>query len=135
MAHDAPSRLAAGAAFPLYRAMRETMAKISEMDEKQLVAFLDKVFFKYKGATNDIEGAIGALMIGRHLGWKPLFLMHDKKKIKKYEQILGVEFRDALDETGKRADKSIAWKLVKNVSNFWKAVTGNIPNVRSGEIS
>ena len=110
------------------------MPRIQDMSEKQLVAFIDKAIERFDGQCNDIEGAIGVLLFGRRLGWKPLFLMHDKKKIKKYEDILGISLRDELDEEGDKAAKSVAWSAAKKVTNFWKAVTGNIPNVRSNEV-
>ena len=111
------------------------MPKIDGMNEKQIVALIDKAIERFVGQSNDLEGAIGALMVGRRFGWKPLFLMHDKKKIKKYEEILKVDFRKILEEVGDKAPKSVAWAAMEKITNFWKAVTGNIPNVRSNEIA
>jgi len=111
------------------------MAKIDDMSEKQIIALIDKAVATYDGSCNDLEGAIGALLVGRRMGWKPLFLMHDKKKIKKYEAVLGVDFREMLVPEGDKAHRSVAYKAAKKISNFWKAVTGNIPNIRSNEIT
>jgi hypothetical protein len=74
------------------------------------------------------------LMVGRRIGWKPLLLIHDKKTIRQNEGILDIDIRRDLTEVGERADKSIAWKLVQEVSSFWKAVRGEIKKVRSPEI-
>lgn len=104
------------------------------MKDKDYLTIIDEASVSFKGQLNDLEGAIGALLVGRHLGWKPLFLMHDRKKIKKYEEILGVEFREVLPETGEHAKKSIAWIAFQKFNNFWKAVNGHIPNVRSNEV-
>jgi len=104
------------------------------MKDKDYLRIIDEVSVKFKGQLNDLEGAIGALLVGRHLGWRPLYLMHDRKKIKKYEDILGVDFREVLPEIGEKATKSIAWGAFQKFNNFWKAVNGNIPNVRSNEV-
>jgi hypothetical protein len=105
------------------------------MKDRELIATLDKACKDFSGIGTELESAIGALVLGRHLGWKPLLLMHDKKTLKKYEKILGVDFREVLPEQGKLAQKSIAWTAVQKVSNFWKAVSGHIPNIRTNQLS
>jgi hypothetical protein len=104
------------------------------MTDSELVALLDEAFKNFKGISTEIEMAMGALIIGRHIGWKPLLLIHDKKSLRKYEKILGIEFRAVLPEVGEQAEKSLGWQAVQKVSNFWKAVSGNIPNIRSNKI-
>ncbi|MDD2324797.1 MAG: hypothetical protein PHW63_02125 [Alphaproteobacteria bacterium] len=111
------------------------MTEPKEIPPKELVAIMDAAIVKFKGQSNVLEGALGALVFGRRIGWRPLFLMHSSATIKKYEQILGVSFREVLPEEGDKASKSIAWKGAKKIGNFWKAVTGNTKNVRSGEVS
>jgi hypothetical protein len=54
--------------------------------------------------------------------------------LRKYEKILGISFRDELPEVGKMADKSVAWTAVQKVSNFWKAVKGEISGIRTPEL-
>jgi hypothetical protein len=105
------------------------------MTEEELVKIIDEAFRNFKGVSTELEMAIGALMIGRHIGWKPMLLIHDKKSLRKYEKILGVEFRQVLPEVGEHAEKSLAWQAVQKVTNFWKAVSGNIPNIRSNKIT
>ena len=71
--------------------------------------------------------------MGARLGWRPLFLIHSPKSIKKYEGILDVAFRDVMLEVGPKAKDSIAWKLAQKVSNFWKLVKGETSNVRTAD--
>ena len=103
--------------------------------DEQLVKIIDEAFEKFTGNINELKGAIGALMLARKLGWKPLLLMQDKRTIDKYERILGVSFRELFPDVGERADKSIAWKAMKKFKNFWKAVKGEIAGVRSPEVT
>lgn len=86
---------------------------------------------EFRGVLPTLETAIGAYFVGKLVGWKVLVLIHDKKTLRKYEEILGIDFREELPEVGKFAKKSVAWKAVQKVSNFWKAVKGEIGGVRS----
>jgi predicted transcriptional regulator len=58
------------------------------------------------------------------VGWKVLALIHNKRTIRKYEEILGINVREEFDEEGPFADKSIALNVVKKLGTFWKAVNG-----------
>ena len=108
------------------------------MDNKftndELIKIIDDATCKFKGNLNHLESAIGMLMVGRKVGWKPLLLIHDKKTIRRNEEILGIDIRTDLPEVGERADKSLAWELVQGVSSFWKAVRGEITKIRTPEI-
>ena len=104
------------------------------MKDTELIRYFDKQFDDYKGNIHELESAIGAMVIGRRVGWKVLFLVHDKKTIRKYEQHLDISFRESLPEIGPKAEKSLAWNLAQKVTNFWKAVKGEIPGIRTPEI-
>lgn len=104
-----------------------------ELTDIDLVKLIDKSIMKFHGNSEELENAIGALMFGRMTGWRPLFLIHSQKSIKKYETILGIEFREVMPEVGPKAKDSIAWKLAQKVTNFWKLVKGEIPNVKTSD--
>jgi hypothetical protein len=101
------------------------------MQPKECIQVADQALKDFSGDFSQLEAAIGAFMIARHLGWKPLLLIHDKKTLRRYEKILGISFREAFPEVGPLAHKSRAWVLVQKVSNFWKAVSGDIPGIRT----
>ena len=73
---------------------------------------------------DEMESALGMFMIGHHFGWKVLYLIHSKKTIRKYEDILGVKITEIFDEVGPDADRTYAHKIITAASNFWKAVSG-----------
>ena len=104
------------------------------LTDKQIQVIAKNTIDKYHGNLPLVESAIGALYAGRVFGWKPMFLIHDKKTLKKYEVILGINFREAYPEVGPRAEDSRAFQLAMGVSNFWKAVKGEIPGIRTPEI-
>lgn len=107
---------------------------MSFLNSKDVHRIASQTAVKAKGELPVLEGAVGALYFAQQLGWKPIFLIHDKKTIRKYEEILGIEFRTAFPEVGPRANDSLAYTAVLKVSNFWKAVKGEIPGIRTPTI-
>lgn len=104
-----------------------------ELTDADLIKLIDKSIMKFHGNSEELENAIGALMVGRKTGWRPLFLIHSPKSIKKYEGILGVEFREVMPEVGPKAKDSVAWKIGQTVSNFWKLVKGETTGVKTSD--
>lgn len=105
------------------------------MQTRDLIPAIDNAVKTFRGNVSTLEAAIGALFVGRQVGWKVLVLVHDKKTIRRYEKILGLDFREIMPEVGPLADKSLAWSAVQKVSNFWKAVSGEIPGIRTPELT
>jgi hypothetical protein len=73
---------------------------------------------------DELEAAIGMYTMGFHYGWKVLHLIHSKKTIRKYEELLGIKITEEFPELGKDAWRSNAHKILQVVSNFWKVVSG-----------
>ena len=105
------------------------------MTKSRSLDIFSRAIKEFQGQLPALESAIGAYIVGQKIGWKPLLLIHDKKTITKYEKILGIHFRDELPEVGELANKSIAWNAVQKVSNYWKAVKGEITGIRSPEMT
>ena len=102
------------------------------MTDQQIVAVVDKAIDEFRGELNDLESAVGMLMIGRHYGWRVILLIHSPVTVRKYSRILGLKnLRDALPEVGVLAHRSNAWRLLDDGKNFWKVVRGQIGGVRS----
>lgn len=99
--------------------------------DKELIEIMGNAIKGFKGDATELEAAIGLLFVSRKVGWKPMYLIHTKKTIKKYEKILGISIRDFSPEEGELAHKSVGYKLAQGVSNFWKAVQGDISGIRS----
>ena len=93
-------------------------------DAHALVKRLDETIARFHGQIDELESAVGMFMIGRLIGWKLLFIIHNKRTIRKYEEILGINVREEFQEEGPFADKSVALNLIKKLGGFWKAVSG-----------
>ncbi len=86
--------------------------------------FMDQVIRQTGFHIDELESALGMYMIGFHFGWKVLYVVHSKKTIRKYEEILGISVREVFDEYGPDADRTNAYKVIEAVSSFWKMVSG-----------
>lgn len=84
----------------------------------------DRALSNFKGGADELESAIGMYVLGRHLGWKPLYIIHSKKTVAKYEEILGIDVRDVFEEEGPAVNRSMGYKIASGFSNFWKVVSG-----------
>ena len=73
---------------------------------------------------DELESALGMYVIGHHFGWKVLYLIHTKRTIRKYEEILGRKVTEMFAEVGPDADRTNAHKVISAASNFWRAVSG-----------
>lgn len=93
-------------------------------EAKRLVDLLDDAILRYRGKADELEQAIGFYFVGRHVGWRPLLIVHNKRTIRKYEEILGVDIRTEFPEVGEDADRSLGYRVARQLSNFWKAVSG-----------
>jgi hypothetical protein len=102
---------------------------------QELLEKFDKLCETRKGDLIDLERAIGTYFVGRRLGWKVLFILHDIKTIRKYEKILGIEFKKEFEGYEDQAKRTNIYWVLQKVSNFWKAVSGAVAIDRSPEIS
>ena len=87
--------------------------------------FLDKAVRQTDMQLDELESALGMYVIGWHFGWKVLYVIHSKKTIRKYEEILGIKIRDVFKEVGDDAHRTNAFKLIEAVSSFWKYLSGD----------
>lgn len=81
---------------------------------------------RFKGTMDELESALGFLQLGHHVGWRVLLLVHNKRTIRKYEEILEIDVRKVFPEEGPSAERSLGYSIVKKLGNFWKAVSGEL---------
>lgn len=108
------------------RAWRTPLATQEQAQERY--AFIDRVMRSLpsgKFGIDEVESALGMYLVAHHVGWKVLYLVHSKKTIRKYEEILGIKLSEVFPEFGPDADRTNAYKIIQAVSNFWKLVSGD----------
>lgn len=95
-------------------------------DAAALAKIVDHASIEFTGSLEELESAIGMLHLGRLFGWRVLVLIHNKRTIRKYEEILGINIREAFPEEGPLADKSLGYTAAKKLGEFWKVVSGEV---------
>lgn len=106
--------------------VKGNLPRATPEEAKKILDHLDKRLVEFSGDLSELEQALGFYVVGRHVGWKVLVLIHNKRTIRKFEQILGIDVRTEFPELGPDCDRSLAYSIAKKVSNFWKAVSGDI---------
>lgn len=102
---------------------------------EQLAQIVNGALDRFSGQFDDLEKAIGMLMLGDYVGWKVLVLIHNKRTVRKYEEILNISVREFFPEEGPAAMRSIGYEVAVKLGNFWKAVSGDIPIENRRELS
>lgn len=113
--------------------LKKTLSRTIE-DSAELERIEREAIANFKGQLTDLEAALGVLRIGGHIGWKPLVLIHNKRTIRKYEEILNIKVKEFFPEEGPSWDRSYGYLMAKKIGNFWKAVSGEIKIDRRKEI-
>lgn len=97
----------------------------SPEEAKRRHDLMDAAIHRFTGQLDELEGALGMYMLGRHMGWKVLYIIHSKRTVAKYEAILGVKVRDEFEAETPDSVRSLGFLAVRSVSNFWKVVSGD----------
>lgn len=111
--------------------VRKNMSRLATLTQEQVWEMHQierKAFAHFHGMIDEYEAAVGMMHLGHHVGWKPLVLIHNKRTIKKYEDILGINIREMFPEEGPSVERSMGYMIVKKLGNFWKAVSGELKN-------
>ena len=93
---------------------------------EQLVQIVNDALNRFSGSADELEKAIGMMMLGDYLGWKVLVIIHNKRTLRKYEEILGINVRDFFPEEGLIAKRVLGYEIALKLGSFWKVVSGDV---------
>ncbi|WP_052185207.1 hypothetical protein [Methylotenera versatilis] len=102
----------------------QSFATLSPEQKEQIEQIEKRAIVQFVGMLDELESALGMLRMGHHMGWKVLYMIHSKKTIRKYEEILDIKIRDIFPDEGPSAGRSVGLGIAKKFSNFWKVVSG-----------
>ncbi len=106
----------------------QKLKKLTPEQRAQLDRIEAQAIADFSGDLHDLESAIGMLRLGPHMGWKVLHIIHSKRTIRKYEQILTGESKEPVrimelfEAEGPSSYRSAGFQIVQKVSNFWKVI-------------
>lgn len=118
--------------------IQDNLKKLTPLSVDQLVQLQTielNAIARFAGTTDELESALGFLRLGFQIGWKPLMIIHSKKTVRKYEQILGINSREFFPDETVCSERLMGYMLAKKLTNFWKAVSGETKIEGRREIS
>lgn len=93
---------------------------------------VDNAVDRFYGDLDELERAIGMVMVGRHYGWRVLLLAHSPKTVRDRCRLLGLDsIRTATPELGVLAHRSVALSRVLGTIHYWQAVRRQVSSVCS----
>lgn len=103
--------------------------------ENDLIRVERDAIANFSGQLDDLAASLGMLRMGDYWGWRVLVLIHNKRTIRKYENILDIKVREFFPPEGSQSFRSVGYKLAIALGNFWKAVSGDLKIENRREIS
>ena len=87
---------------------------------------LNTIVHGYTGGLDELQSALGFWHLGHAFGWRLMRLWLTNRTFKRYSSILGIDARDVFPEVGPLATHAQAWPHIRDASNFWKLVSGDV---------
>jgi hypothetical protein len=80
----------------------------------------------FEGDLQVFESAVGALLFGRLAGFDALRVVHSWRTLRKYEQILGIAFKDRLRERTADSRRVNGIRYADKFREFWRAIAAGV---------
>jgi len=109
---------------PKYTKNIDLLAKQSKKRREQIYEIELDAIANFKGQLQELESALGMLKI-----------LHNKRTIRKYEDILNISIREFFPEEGPSAERSVGLSVAKKLGGFWKIVSGETKVEKRKEIT
>ena len=93
------------------------MSEIFDFD-----SHIQGVIENYQGDATILGNAIGALVLGRYVGWRAIRVIYSSPAYTKYQNILCIQFKDILRERDILSRKSLGLAILDRIGGFWDFV-------------
>ncbi|ASJ70593.1 hypothetical protein [Granulosicoccus antarcticus] len=110
---------------PKYRENLQSLAALDPKRAGELSAVEREAIANFSGQLPELSSALGMLHMGDHFGWRVLLIVHNKRTIRKYEEILGITVREFFPEAGPSAERSNGYSWALRLGGYWKIVSGD----------
>lgn len=80
----------------------------------------------YRGQSDMISSALGALMFGQLYGYRGVCMAHTRQAVRRYEALLGIKFREHMPERTELSERILGIRAADEIGKFWAVVKGEI---------
>lgn len=93
------------------------------MTDEEMMKKIDEVSTNFKGQLDDLQAAVGMLVIGRLYGWRVIRLVASRRHWQVACKLFG-DLKEILPERGVLAHKSLGLKIVDTAGDYWDFISG-----------
>ncbi len=99
---------------------------MKQMTDAQMMKMIEHAWDKYEGDVTILESAVGALVLGRQIGWHGVRVIHSRMTYNRYEKILDVKFKEVLPPRGPESERLNGIRLIDKIGKFWQAISSGL---------
>ena len=93
-------------------------------EDKELFKKIDEVSAKFVGQLDDLQAAVGMVVVGRLYGWRVIRLISSKRQWKFTCSLFG-DLKEILPERPELSQKSVGLAIVDKAGDYWDVIKGN----------
>jgi hypothetical protein len=93
------------------------------MTDEEMMKMIDDVSSKFVGQLDDLQSAVGMVMMGRLYGWRVIRLVSSNRLWRVACDLFG-DLKEFLPERGVLAHKSVGLMIVDKVGGYWDVIGG-----------
>ena len=108
---------------------------MKKLSDEEVMRMVRKSWAGFEGDTTVLMSAIGALVLGREIGWKGVRVCLAAATYRKYERVLGIRFRDCLPERTKDSSRLCGIRMADQIGKFWQALSGGFIPALEGKMA
>lgn len=91
--------------------------------DEEWIKEIDRVSAGFSGSYDDLQAAIGAVMVGRLYGWRVVRLAGSRRHWTLACSLFG-DLKEILQPETPLSQKSMAYRIVTKAENYWDVVKG-----------
>ncbi len=108
--------------------------KQKRVSDEKLLEIIEKASDNFEGDFTVLESAIGALIVGRTVGWHGLRVCHSGRTFHRYEEILDIKFREVLPDRTEQSTRLRGVRMADKIGKFWQAISAGMIPAREAKV-
>jgi hypothetical protein len=98
---------------------------MKEITEQEMIRKIEEVSTNFKGQLDDLQAAVGMLVVGRLFGWKVMRLVSSRRHWTVACKLFG-DLKELLPDRGLLVHKSVGLELVDKAGDYWGIIKGEV---------